>query len=299
MSLSQSLREMQPGLFQQFEQILREGKLSHAYLFSGGYGSLKMALYLAQSRFCQETLSGLPCGECRSCRLIEGGEFADVTIIEPQGQLIKTEQIRSLSQTFAQSGYEANHQVFIIKGAERLHPNAANSLLKQIEEPSIEQTMFLLTDDASQVLPTLRSRSQLFRFVLDRSQLVRRLELNGLLKSQAELLADLAKTEEELDGLINDKRLLDALPLVQRFLKGLLNRQEEVYLVIPSLVVHVPDKVDQERLLTMMVLQASQELPRPEALEVLEKLQEIKRFWQANVSLQNALDYLVLTVMER
>lgn len=299
MSLSQSLKEIQPGLFQQFEQILSEGKLSHAYLFSGGYGSLKMALYLAQSRFCQETISGLPCGSCRSCRLIETGEFSDVTIIEPQGQVIKTEQIRSLSQSFAQAGYESNHQVFIIKGADRLHLNAANSLLKQIEEPSIEQTMFLLTDDASKVLPTLRSRSQIFRFVLDRPHVVRQLELKGLLKSQAELLADLAKTEEELEELVSDNRLLDLIPLAQRFLKSLLNRQEETYLLIPSLVAQVPEKAEQDRLLAVLLLQASQEIPRPEALELLDHLQEVKRFWQANVSLQNALDYLVLRAMER
>ena len=76
------LAESQSKLFEEFSQIIRENRLSHAYLFSGDFGSLDMAIWLAQSRFCLTPEDGLPCGHCRSCRLIAQGDFSDVKLVE-------------------------------------------------------------------------------------------------------------------------------------------------------------------------------------------------------------------------
>ena len=83
--------------------------------------------------------------------LIENGfvekikeEFPDVTIIRPMNQIIKTERIRELVGQFSQSGIENQRQVFIIEQAEKMHVNAANSLLKVIEEPQSEIYIFFL-----------------------------------------------------------------------------------------------------------------------------------------------------------
>ena len=69
------LSECQRKLFEEFSQIIRENRLSHAYLFSGDFGSLDMAIWLAQSRFCLTPEDGLPCSHCRPCRLIAQGDF--------------------------------------------------------------------------------------------------------------------------------------------------------------------------------------------------------------------------------
>lgn len=84
----------------------------------------------------------MPCGHCRSCRLVAQQEFTDLHIVEPDGQTIKTAQIRELTQVFNESGYEGNQQVLLIKEAEKMHPNAANALLKSIEEPETEIVVF-------------------------------------------------------------------------------------------------------------------------------------------------------------
>ncbi|MCC9878284.1 DNA polymerase III subunit delta', partial [Streptococcus agalactiae] len=196
------LKRIQPKLLEKFNTILQSDRMSHAYLFSGNFASLDMALYLAQSQFCEKRQSGLPCQECRACCLIANGEFSDVKIIEPQGQLIKTETIKELTKDFSRSGFEGKSQVFIIKDCEKMHVNAANSLLKFIEEPQSSSYVILLTNDENNVLPTIKSRTQIFRFPKQLDMLVHQAEQAGLLKSQASLLAQVADDPKHLEILL-------------------------------------------------------------------------------------------------
>ena len=69
------LAECQRKLFEEFSQIIRENRLSHAYLFSGDFGSLDMAIWLAQSRFCFKTEDGLTFSHSSTCRFIAQGDF--------------------------------------------------------------------------------------------------------------------------------------------------------------------------------------------------------------------------------
>lgn len=85
-------------------------------------------------------------------------------MIKPVNQVIKTERIRELVGQFSQAGIESQQQVFIIEQADKMHPNAANSLLKVIEEPQSEVYIFFLTSDEEKMLPTIRSRTQIFHF---------------------------------------------------------------------------------------------------------------------------------------
>ena len=104
----EQLRACQPLQFERFVHILEQGQLNHAYLFSGNFGSLEMALFLSKSLFCSEKNGIFPCEKCRNCKLIEQEELPDVTIIKPLNQVIKTERIRELVGQFAQSGIETN-----------------------------------------------------------------------------------------------------------------------------------------------------------------------------------------------
>ena len=69
------LSECQRKLFEEFSQIIRENRLSHAYLFSGDFGSLDMAIWLAQSRFWLTPEDGVACCDCGAGRLIAKGDF--------------------------------------------------------------------------------------------------------------------------------------------------------------------------------------------------------------------------------
>ena len=160
----EELKDCQPQQYERFVRILEQNQLNHAYLFSGYFGSLEMALFLAKSLFCTDKQDVLPCESCRSCKLIDQEEYPDVTIVRPISQIIKTERIRELVGQFSQSGIESQRQVFIIEQADKMHLNAANSLLKVIEEPQSEVYIFFLTNDEDKILPKKRSRTHIFQF---------------------------------------------------------------------------------------------------------------------------------------
>lgn len=155
-----------------------------------------MAIWLAQSRFCLTPEDGLPCSHCRPCRLIAQGDFSDVKLVEPQGQIIKTDIIRQLTKrVYANRVSRAMAQVFIIRDADKMHVNPANSLLKFIEEPQSQIYIFLLTADDSRILPTIKSRAQLFYFPKNKAYLEDLLQREGLLLTQAKVLAGFAKDD--------------------------------------------------------------------------------------------------------
>lgn len=289
------LAESQSKLFEEFSQIIRENRLSHAYLFSGDFGSLDMAIWLAQSRFCVTPENGLPCGHCRPCRLIAQGDFSDVKFVEPQGQIIKTDTIRQLTREFSQSSFEGQAQVFIIRDADKMHVNAANSLLKFIEEPQSQIYIFLLTADDSRMLPTIKSRAQLFYFPKNRAYLEELLQKEGLLLTQAKVLADFAKDDVQALDLAKDNRILDLINTVERFTQSLLSNQDLLYLDVAKLAVQCSEKSEQEMVWAFLTYQLGKDIRNPQARRWLGLVYEARKMWLANVSFQNAMEYMVLS----
>ena len=290
----EQLRASQPLQFERFVHILEQGQLNHAYLFSGNFGSLEMALFLSKSLFCSEKTGIFPCEKCRNCKLIEQEEFPDVTIIKPQNQVIKTERIRELVSQFSQSGIENQRQVFIIKQAEKMHVNAANSLLKVIEEPQSEIYIFFLTDDEEQMLPTIRSRTQIFQFKKQVSTLMLQLEEVGLVKNKAKLLAQFSQSQAEADKLVHQAGFWTLVDESERLFSWLLASKKESYLQVAKLTSLADDKEKQDQVLRILEVVAGQEVLNVSARNVLKNLVQTRKMWRANVSFQNALEYLVL-----
>ena len=290
----EQLRACQPLQFERFVHILEQGQLNHAYLFSGNFGSLEMALFLSKSLFCSEKNGIFPCEKCRNCKLIEQEEFPDVTIIKPQNQVIKTERIRELVGQFAQSGIENQRQVFIIEQAEKMHVNAANSLLKVIEEPQSEIYIFFLTDDEEQMLPTIRSRTQIFQFKKQVSTLMSQLEEAGLVKNKAKLLAQFSQSQAEADKLVHQAGFWTLVDESERLFSWLLAPKKESYLQVAKLTTLADDKEKQDQVLRILEVLAGQEIFNVSARNILQHLIQARKMWRANVSFQNALEYLVL-----
>ncbi len=291
----QELKQLQPEISQRFCHVLEQGRLAHAYLFSGDFASFEMAIFLSQALFCQEGDGVLPCGNCRTCSLIERGEFSDVTILAPQGNLIKTDTIRDLVKNFSQSGFESSYQVFIIRDAEKMHANAANSLLKVIEEPQATIHIFFLTKQEEAILPTIKSRTQIVTFHKNTAILERLLEEQGLLKTQAALIAQLTSSIEEAQKLGQSKQFLDTIGQAGKFVDSLVTQPDRAYLQVPILVGLVEEKAEQGRLFELLTLLLADRLHDSATRLTIDGLLEAKRMWQANVSLQNSLEYLTLT----
>ena len=256
----EELAQLQPVLFERFEQILQQNRLNHAYLFTGAFGSFEMAQCLAQSLFCTNKNGVLPCGECRNCRLIEEEDFSDVTVVRPINQIIKTERVRELIRNFSQSGLESSKQVFIICDADKMHNNAANSLLKVIEEPQSEVYIFLLTADENLILPTIKSRAQRFYFPKNKAYLFEKLEQAGVMKTQAELLTVYSQTEEEAMRLAASSSFFELVNECECLVSFCLNQKAIAYLQVAKLASLADDKEKQGQALKVLEILFAKEM---------------------------------------
>lgn len=293
----EELKAWQPDQFDRFVRILEQDQLNHAYLFSGFFGSSEMAQFLAKSLFCTDKVGVLPCEKCRNCKLIEQEEFPDVTLIKPVNQVIKTERIRELVGQFSQAGIESQQQVFIIEQAEKMHPNAANSLLKVIEEPQSEVYIFFLTSDEEKILPTIRSRTQIFHFKKQEEKLILLLEQMGLVKKKATLLAQFSQSRAEAEKLANQASFWTLVDESERLLTWLLAKKKESYLQVAKLNNLADDKEKQDQVLRILEVLCGQDILQTRVRVILQDLLEARKMWQANVSFQNAMEYLVLKEM--
>ena len=143
------------------EKSLKGGKLSHAYLFVGPphVGKMTVALNLAQALNCEG--EGEPCSGCPQCQRIAGRKHADVRVIGLDGRAeIGIDQIREMERSVTLKPFEGRNRVFIIDGAEHLSTEAANCLLKTLEEPPPNVQLMLLAANERLLLPTVRSRCQ-------------------------------------------------------------------------------------------------------------------------------------------
>ncbi|HEL1205335.1 TPA: DNA polymerase III subunit delta' [Streptococcus equi subsp. zooepidemicus] len=289
------LAQKAPRVYQAFQEILQKKRLNHAYLFSGDFANFDMALFLAKTLFCEQKRGNAPCHHCRACQLIEHNDFSDVTILEPVGQLIKTDTVKEMMTNFSQTGYEGRRQVFIIKDCDKMHVNAANSILKYIEEPQGDCYMFLLTNDDNQVLPTIKSRTQVFRFPKDEHYLSELAQKKGLLKHQADLLARLAANAQQLTAFSENTRLLELMAQAERFVSIWFQDREQAYLELNRLVQLAEEKEEQDMALTLLTLILAKDYSRQNAFTYLEAVYQARLMWQSNVSFQNTLEYMVIS----
>lgn len=160
---------------------LREGRFPHGLIFSGaeGVGKHTCALMVAKALNCQ-TASAVHeraahsqsapaadfCGECSACRKIDSGTHPDVitVTVEDDATQIKIAQIRQLLNTLDLQPLEGRNKVFIIDPADLLNAEAANALLKGLEEPPENSYFILITVNVHELLVTVRSRCQVYNF---------------------------------------------------------------------------------------------------------------------------------------
>jgi len=150
---------------QSLQRALAAGRPSHAYLLVGPPGSGKGALALAYATAanCDGGGTSDTCGSCRSCRLAAAGNHPAISITRPSGAYIKLKQVQDLLRDMALAPPPGLHRVYILVDAERLTPEAANALLKSLEEPAAATTVVLLTTAPQAILPTVTSRCQTLR----------------------------------------------------------------------------------------------------------------------------------------
>jgi DNA polymerase-3 subunit delta' len=174
---------------------LKAGRVAHAYLFTGPpqIGKTSLARTLAQALNCSQPDS--PCGACPSCVKIARGVHPDVQVVAGQGAgaSIKIDQVRALQREVILAPYEGRYRVYILRRMDQGTLDAANCLLKTLEEPP-GHAVLVLTAVSAQALPaTVVSRCQRLDLRLASRALVQQtLEERGVAQDQARLLARLS-----------------------------------------------------------------------------------------------------------
>jgi len=154
---------------------------AHGLLFKGtkGIGKLHLAINFAQSLLCQHPeVSGLACGKCPSCHWFEQGSHPDYRLLQPDAlsldgedsddfkpvsgkkpsRQVSVDQIRGLADFIGMSAHQGGRRVIVIHPAEAMNSNAANALLKNLEEPPPGLLFILVSHKPQQLLPTILSR---------------------------------------------------------------------------------------------------------------------------------------------
>jgi DNA polymerase III subunit delta' len=175
-------------------RAVKDRRMPPAYLFVGpaGVGKQTTALTLAKALNCA-VQDGDACGRCGVCVRIDRRLHPDIHLVEPQGQVIKIDQVRQLREVLTLQAYEGRVKVAILDDAGKLTVEAGNALLKMLEEPPV-QTLFVLVCQHLGSLPaTVISRAQVMRFgLLARDQVAALLRQHGREPGAAEQITCLS-----------------------------------------------------------------------------------------------------------
>lgn len=178
-------------------------RIAHAYLFVGprGSGKKKVALEFAKSLLCLRQ-RGESCDTCTNCRRISGGNHPDVHVLTPDGTSIKIAQIRQLQKEFSYRAVEGERKIYLVEQADGMTVQAANGLLKFLEEPAAQVIAILMAENVQMILPTIQSRCQVLHFSPpDPQHITNRLVEEGLHEP-------LVRVASRITGELEEARLL-------------------------------------------------------------------------------------------
>ncbi|WP_067616837.1 ATP-binding protein [Dissulfuribacter thermophilus] len=151
-------------LVEVFSRILESERTSHAYILEGSSPAQRIqeAERLSMLLLCmaRHTDTSAPCGECISCKKVLARVHPDLILIEPVKDLIRIDQIKDLVSGLKYPPLEGQVRCIIIQEAQKMNSDAANTLLKTLEEPPSNNIFFLTVGSIDQLLPTIVSRCQ-------------------------------------------------------------------------------------------------------------------------------------------
>jgi DNA polymerase-3 subunit delta' len=305
-------------------RAVERDRLPHALIFAGpaGIGKRKLALQLAQLLNCGSKPADRPCDVCASCRKIRLGTHPDVREIQPDGAFIKIDQVRAVIGEVAYQPFEARHRFIIFNGAELMRVEAANSLLKTLEEPVSRSTIILVTTNPYLLLETIRSRSRMLVFAAISEARIR----EYLIQKHGRTAEEAALAAASCNGSLAAALAFDAGEFVEaradalRFVEQLLKHRS--FAAVTSMVADIakdksgfpvwleavtgllhdiyyagaaPDRMGQRDIRETLAALAG-EIPRARVISAIRAIQRFKVELQHNVNRQIALESLFLAV---
>lgn len=157
-----SLPPWLPARAQQLQQRVDDGRLPHALLIRGlpGSGKRAFARWFAEGLQCHVPQQGQSCGSCPSCAQHRVFSHPDYRELAPEKAVIKVDEVRDLLVWLQLAAPAGRWRIALLDGADTMNTNAANSLLKTLEEPADRALLILVADHAARLPATIRSRCQ-------------------------------------------------------------------------------------------------------------------------------------------
>ena len=196
------------------DRSLGSDRMPHAYLFRGpdGVGKKRAALLAAARINCAEPDGPSGCGTCSSCRKLRSGNHPDVVIVSPENGSIKIDRVRELCRSLSYPPYESAMRVVVIEDIHAMTTEAANSLLKTLEEPPANNLLILTAESSRELLPTIVSRCQTLTFYglsVEECAAVIGSKLPEIDAEEARLLAELSGGSPGTGLTLKNKDLVD------------------------------------------------------------------------------------------
>ncbi|MCX8052863.1 MAG: DNA polymerase III subunit, partial [Armatimonadetes bacterium] len=218
---------------------------AHSYLFLGleGTGKLTTAIEFAKALNCERPVNGNACEECDLCRLIKHGNLPDIRIWSPDGKNTKIEQMREMRDLAVLKPMRSRWKVNIVEQGDTLNEESANCILKLVEEPPYYLVNILLYHTVAAVLPTIRSRCQIVRFIqVNTEELVNRLvEDYGVTHEEARFLAAYSQgCPGKAIRLIGDTEFIGLRDAVARVANAASNRNNR-WLALKLSLIHISE----------------------------------------------------------
>jgi len=258
MQINDYLIKYQPAIYQTFVNSLRNKKLSHAYLLSGqpGMPLKETALYLAKSILCDNP-NPLACNACITCVRIDEGNYPDVMVFDGEEGKIKKGDIESIINNGSKSALEDKGiMIYVLHLVEAMTPIAINSLLKFLEEPGKNIYAFLTTENEAKVLPTILSRTQIFRLkTINLQKVIKDAISQGIFKEDAEILSIFYNDPSSMKTGLEDENFKIAKQAIDDQLQSLLISRDDAIFTCQRLV---EPKVKEQQILRMYLKMLSQ-----------------------------------------
>lgn len=237
------LFKTQPKVVKLIDNSLKKNRVSQVYLFDGVKGTPKYqaAMYLASKLLCENNCG---CGKCLDCRRLEENVHPRLFKVEPTksdissaNATIKKEQMEQLEKEFTLSNIEDGTRVFIINDIDKATLASANSLLKFLEEMKDGCYGILLTENLSNVLNTIKSRSQIVTFEKIDKETLKNIYLSkGIDEETAKVICTLTNNSSEGLEFAKNDNILNIITLVKKINQSFFNDEN------PLMVMHEEGK---------------------------------------------------------
>lgn len=308
---------------------VQEDKVSHAYILNGerGAGKKMLANLFATTLLCEKGGPD-PCNICHSCRQAESGNHPDIIkVVHEKPNSISVDDIRQqVNNDILIKPYQGPYKIYIISEADLMTPQAQNALLKTIEEPPQYAVLFLLTENAEMLLPTITSRCVMLKLRNIKDTLIKKYLMEtmqvpdykadmctafaqgnmgrAILLATSEHFNEIREEAVQLLKYINEMELSEIVKAIKRIntYKLEINDYLDIIMIWYRDVLIYKATKDMDKVVFKDQIKCIREQTRKSSYEgielILESLEKAKARLKANVNFDLVMELLLLTIKE-